>query len=346
MRRSETAARDVRRTLAAHNPVPAPATEGLDERARGDLAAILAVPRDAPARRRMPARRWVPAAGVAAALAVGGTVAVDTLRPPAPVYAATPPELAYQPEPAAPPARALLLRLAARARTAPPLPGGGPYGYVRTQGWYLGSRVGDDTVTSAVLPQQSERWIAADGTGRVRTTTLPPVFPDAASREAWEDDVPRGPHVADGRADSAMWRPGSLSTDPVRLARQLEKGHPPGIGPVERLVAVTDLAREQPIPPALQSAVLKVLAGTPTLVYRGGVTDRAGRKGIAFSIDSAYSGLPTRHTVIFAADTGRLLGYEEVLTGTAGKLNVRPRSVTSYTVFLHSGRAPNDRATP
>ena len=131
-----------------------------------------------------------------------------------------------------------------------------------------------------------------------------------------------------------MWPLRSLSTDDRILARQLELAHPPENGPAERLVAVEDAYAQMPLPPAVRAAVLRYLASTPGLTLTGAVTDRAGREGVAVSVESDHSGLPTRYTMIFSPDDGRLLASEDTLTTTAGQLDVPVPSVLSYSVTL------------
>jgi hypothetical protein len=50
--------------------------------------------------------------------------------------------------------------------------------------------------------------------------------------------------------------------------------------------------------------------------------------------------LPTRYTVIFSADTGGLIADEQVLTTTAGKLNVAIPAVIGYTLYLEADWQP------
>ena len=90
-----------------------------------------------------------------------------------------------------------------------------------------------------------------------------------------------------------------------------------------------------PLPPDVRAAVLRYVARTPGLVLVRWVTDRAGREAIAVAVDD-MSGLPTRHTLLFDPADGRLLGREEMLTTSAGKLNVPIPSVIGYTVYLDS----------
>jgi hypothetical protein len=105
-------------------------------------------------------------------------------------------------------------------------------------------------------------------------------------------------------------------------------------GPAERLVAIQDAYRSMPIPPAVRAAMLRYLTATPGLSVAGTVTDRAGRAGIAFALDSDYSGLPTHYVLIIDPQTGQLLADEATLTTSAGKLNVRIPSVIDYEIFL------------
>jgi hypothetical protein len=81
------------------------------------------------------------------------------------------------------------------------------------------------------------------------------------------------------------------------------------------------------------------------LINSGTVTDRAGRPGLAISLDSSYSGLLTRYTLIFDRN-GKLLGEEETLIGNPGKLNVCSPSVIGYTTFLSSGYVANTSSRP
>ncbi|MEU4645269.1 hypothetical protein [Micromonospora sp. NPDC023814] len=80
--------------------------------------------------------------------------------------------------------------------------------------------------------------------------------------------------------------------------------------------------------------MLRLLADLPGITVTGTVTDRAGRTGEAFSITTNAHGLPAQYTVIVDPRSGALLGYEEVLTTTAGKLNVTIPAVITYRSYL------------
>lgn len=246
----------------------------------------------------------------------------------APAVAATPRPLHYMaPGPGAPSGRATILQLAKAAahHPAPPTASGGAYAYVKTVGWYLDSAIGGGTITSRVVPQLSQSWLRPNGSGRVV-------------------------HVTDGRVDDFEVRSGPplfvLSSNPTVLARQLAVGHPASNGPAEKFVAFTDTARQQPIPPPAEAAILRLLARIPGLINNGTVIDRAGRRGIAISLDSAYSGAPTRYTLIFNPYTGQLLGEDDTVIRTAPALHLRPGSVISYFMITKTGYVSNTTSTP
>ena len=99
-------------------------------------------------------------------------------------------------------------------------------------------------------------------------------------------------------------------------------------------MAISDLHRERVLDGPLRAAVLRVLATVPGMEYHGTVTDRRGRVGAAFSLEHDLGGLPTRTTFVVDEATGQLLATEDVLTTTAGMLQVPIPSVTSYETFL------------
>jgi len=332
-----------RAAVGAVNPVPG-ARPGapLDRRAREDLAHILATPRvvaappvpEARAPRRAGARR-PGRLGLAVALTTVAAVALSVAglgldlgrdRPAGGAYAATPALLEYTP--AGTDAAAALRRIADRTATLPDTTGDGRYALVETRSWDLFTRIdGDRRITSAVVESRTSTWTAADGSGRLLRRYQVP-----GKRPHVEDQA----MAAGGLA--LMWPLRSLAPDDAALARELERNHPVANGPAERLVAIADAYRQMPLPPAVRAAVLRYLADTPGLALTGRVVDRAGRAGIAVSVDSDHSGLPTRYTLIVDPGDGRLLGTEDMLTTTAGKLGVPVPSVIGYTVFLDGGR--------
>lgn len=286
------------------------------------------------------AARPMPVAAVVGIMTVATVAAFVLLSRPAtspPALAATPAPLAFQHAPGS--ARQMLDRIAQRAADLPADPAqSGRYEHLRIDSWSLTARIDGRQVTSAVIPERRDVWRAADDSGRIVVHRLAPLFPNESYRRAWDAQGRPGSgrdqvtEFSAGEFGSA-WS-GRPPTDPTALARWLTIGHPTSNGPAETLVAATDLVAERVLAPAERAALLRVLARVPGLSYAGRVTDRAGRAGVGFSLDSAFSGLPTRYTLIVDPATGRVLDYEETLTRTAGRLHVGVPSVIGYDVFL------------
>jgi hypothetical protein len=285
--------------------------------AERELAAPRSI-RQPVARRRMieNAVVWV------AILAVGVVFVVRVAGDGGSARAATPAPLHYTaPSPEAPSGSGLLRQLATTAAAQPrdPVPRQDRYAYVKASGWYLVSGDGGPGV-GQISPQTTQSWTAPNGRNHTIHVTGSP------------------PEVDDFRAKDQPLA--TLSTNPVVLAHQLAVGHPRSDGPIEQAVAFTDTAIQQPIRPAVEAAILRLLAKIPHLVNRGTVVDRAGRHGIAVSLDSAYTGVRTRYTLIFDPHTARLLGYEQTLIGPPHKLRVRRGAVLAYTTILAARYLP------
>ena len=321
---------------AAHGPL----VPGADRRA--DLQRILDTPTPAvtgrpgvggrsggTARRR---RGLIAAAAAAAVLVVAAVVAYQVVPVPQPAYAATPPPLRYARVDGGSAATALTT-IAAKASAAPAVPGPGNHEHLVTLSWDLWTEIDGERVRNAVVVTRTESWRGADNSGRVVVSYQEPQFPAGSDRWSRLRGVPDGgthrTDYAPGRFP-AMW---PAPPPASRLDAWLAIGHRPANGPAETLVAVTDLARERVLTPDTRAAVLRVVAGLPGLTYEGRVTDRVGRQGEGFSLVSDHSGLPTRYTLIVDPETGALLGYESMLTTTAGKLDVRVPAVVGYETY-------------
>ncbi|GAA1032330.1 hypothetical protein GCM10009557_30480 [Virgisporangium ochraceum] len=119
------------------------------------------------------------------------------------------------------------------------------------------------------------------------------------------------------------------------MAVYLTENHPPGNGPAEILAAIADLVRDLVLGPARRAALLRVLAEVPGLIYRGGTTDRAGRRGEAFMPPNRHGGLASERTLIVDPVTGRLLDTE-ILLLEKGRLDVRTPCVYQYEIHTVS----------
>ena len=87
-----------------------------------------------------------------------------------------------------------------------------------------------------------------------------------------------------------------------------------------------------------------MLAGVPGVVDRGRAADRGGRLGVAFTVDDngqSY-GLPQRDVLIVDPVNGEVLEYDQVLTQSAGSLNVDIPAVLKVVLFGASAMVPNE----
>jgi hypothetical protein len=247
------------------------------------------------------------------------------------------------------PAASVLDQLAAAAQ-AQPLAGAGSWYYLESASWSTFAGSGPNT-QPAGMPTVVEQWI---GDGEQRVVTHVDLPAPAAGADAW---LRAGLPLTGGRIETHTGGvnqqfPEQLSTDPTVLEHQLldaEVGADPrGTLPrAEELVtAVKDLRAQRALSPALQAAVLRVLAAQPSIVSVGTAADRLGRVVQAVALDSAASGLPTRHVLLFDQTTGELLGAEDILTTSAGELGVPIPSVISYVIYVRDGLVRSDSSLP
>jgi hypothetical protein len=122
-------------------------------------------------------------------------------------------------------------------------------------------------------------------------------------------------------ATITTYRPGELdivvdspAADPPLLAVQLDAAEDFAAGPHAPLRAVLRLYQNHVLASVHRAAVLRVLADTPGLRYRGEVAI-GDRRGIAVTADSQRGAV--RDVAVFDATSGALLHYEQVELGTA-----------------------------
>ncbi|MEH1165319.1 CU044_5270 family protein [Micromonospora sp. CPCC 205539] len=332
------AVEDVRQLLGGLDPALDGRT-GDEERRRRDLTRILASDRTARADPQKVWRRRLVLAASAAVLAVAaGAVALESAREPQPAFAATPAILTFGPPASAEAANMRLRHLAEVAAARPVLQRpAGTVEYLESTNWFLNSSISGGRTASAVVPQQWRSWRTDDDAGRMDKRSLPPTFRSEADRREWQrrgGRVDSSQEVSDYAAGEFSGWTGAVPTDAAALREWLAGGLRPDLGPVQHLENVAQLAGVRLLNPAQRATALRLLADLPGIAVSGTVTDRAGRRGEAFSILSNAHGLPAQYTVIVDPDTGGLLGYEEVLTTTAGKLNVTVPAVVTYRSYL------------
>lgn len=286
------------------------------ERKQQGLFQILNDERDTAAtdiRSKRPRKRWSRVVLVAAGVAVASALVVN--QPwsggGTSVYAATPPVLTTPTAPdlsASKDLRAMANRVKALPASPPPA-----VAYVATSGWYLNSREENGELRTGIEPDVTQSWISSDGSVVSRT----------------DGEVSQS-------SNATMWPGTVFSAQPDELLKQLSEGHPiKRIGTPELFVAIEDMYRETNPSPGVRAAALELIARATDVVANGDMVDRRGRTGRGYSLVTSYSGLPSRMTVIFDPSTGRLLGAEDVLIESPGKLNVQIPAVTSYTIFTH-----------
>jgi hypothetical protein len=305
--------------------VPQPRTT-----AAGVIAIAEATPRN-PAR----AGRRLVLAAAALAVAAGATAGAYSLtrHDPAPPGQAADPTVATSQatelnlgpvvRPAAmqyaknPPAAGDRLRALADGISAAPYESAsGRYTYIHTVGW---NAVFDDApggTAQVIRPQDKQLWYAADASGRIRTTPLPAVYPNEQSRQYWQQHTaaptPGATRTAGPRVDdlpAGMAGPTKpLPTDPARLAPMLDVDTVAQHGTQGVFLAVRNLCSFYAMPQQTRAQVLRILADQPGISWRGTVTDRAGRAGVAISVDGAT----TQEILIFDPHTGTLLAWDEV----------------------------------
>lgn len=255
----------------------------------------------------------VATAGVAAA-AVGAyaLVAPATDQPPGgetphPRGAVVVP-IAYEVATDPPPAGDHLRDLAGRITDAPYDGGSGQYAYHRYQTW--GGTVAGVSPEGHEMSyvEEFETWTASDGSGRHRQTTLGAEFPDAESERYFEErGLPGPPEPLTSDLPAGFLHPGTPPpADPEQLAALL--GVDPGDGEPYAVKPLPALYQRYVVPRQVRAAALEVLADVPGLKWRGEVTDRAGRTGVA--VTSEANGL--EQVLVFDPGTGELLAHELV----------------------------------
>jgi hypothetical protein len=289
--------------------------------ARATAAAIIARVEDVPVRRH--SRRLVLAAAATTGLAAATLPFVLSRKDEQVVGAGVVVPIAYQVDDDPPPAGSYLRDLARQIGDAPYDVHSGRYTYHRAK-WWGGMHIRSVEGHIMSYVEERETWAGADGSGRRRTRTLPPEYPDEESRRYWEQQrgkpatLPQDQELPAGQAGPTE----PLPTDRARLAELVEIRHGPGA--VAKKLGT--MYEEYGIPLASRALILEVLAGVPDFVWRGQVTDRAGRAGVAVTAEDHGQQV----VLVFDSRTGVLLAHENVLP--------KPRRVGAYQLLLAMDR--------
>ncbi|MEU8391261.1 CU044_5270 family protein [Micromonospora sp. NPDC048843] len=278
-----------------------------------------------------PTRRLVLTAGTLA-VAVGAVAVLQPFGEDAPDTPVGPPAaaglvlvpVAYQFDADPPAAGPQLRMLADKIKDAGYDHQSGRYMYHHTKVWGSPVMTSADGRHHVAYASETKIWQALDGTGNQIRIQLEPQYPDQESRDYWQRESAARPAATGTPAPSV--RPLSpedvrpLSADPSELRERLKVEY--GAGAASKWVGT--LYAQYVVPRATRAAVLRVLADVPGFRWRGQVTDRAGRKGVAVTFDDREH--DQQCLLIFDPKTGELLA-DELLT-------LSPVRISSYKVIL------------
>jgi len=221
--------------------------------------------------------------------------------------------VAYEVTTDPPPAAAYLKALAARLSDAPYEHHSGRYAYHDERIW------GDPVLSDAsgryrvAYAERVRTWLAADGGGRQITSDAVAQYPDAQSRSYWASRQLEPP-FGQGTTDLPPLGLSPLPHDRAGLAASLRVDAGAGAVPKE----LSTIYSRYAIPKAVRADILRIVADLDGFVWRGAVTDRIGRPGIAVTLDDR--GHDQQHLLIFQPATGELMAYE--LTSTLAPVRV------------------------
>ncbi|GAA1374849.1 CU044_5270 family protein [Catellatospora chokoriensis] len=222
--------------------------------------------------------------------------------------------VAYQPGSAETAAGPRLRALADGLVDAPYENSAGRFTYHHTKVWGDPVMTSPDGRFSVAFARESTVWWTPGATGRQTTSAGVPEYPDRASRDHWAgllagteaspiDDVPQPPFDP------------VLPADRAGLAGLLKTDLGAGVASKETSKTFGRYA----VPRRTRAEILRVLADVPGFQWRGEVTDRAGRDGVAVTFDDRVHG--TQHLLIFQPRTGELLAWELVTLGPAQRMS-------------------------
>lgn len=304
------------------------------------LRQVLSVPRPRGARRRsqVTKRKWtlISAATVATAVALALVVTNMLGVAPQPAYAVTPAPLSYQASDQSP--AAVLEEIARQVEELPADTTSGETERFVQESWSLSTRIDGIQVTSAVIPERRTTVKYKDGSEKWTVVTQKPQFQSAKQRDTWDKSgsIGEDPEVysdSSGPADMSDARNHEPPATPEGMRSWLTLGYETA-GAGETFDSISERSLDRSFSPEQRVALLRTLKDTPGITYRGRTKDRSERTGQAFSVQSTYGGLPTKHTLIFNESTGEVLAYEEELTGDPGALKVRTPAVILYVTYL------------
>jgi len=244
---------------------------------------------------------------------------------------------------------AAVLDSAARAALAAPslMPRDDQYFYVRSEGTNLQEACCEHGRSAvALVTTERQLWTSVSRSGLLRESVLSVRYPTASDRrlmaqagaptpgpESFPAIDPTGGYFIGGERLTTGQLLG-LTVNPQRLYLMLR-------GPLgaprlrwrekEVFTEVGDALREAPAPPALRSALYRVLALVPNIRIVPGVRDASGRIGTAVTL--AWTGVDLEY--IFDPGNAEIIGERQVLLRPAQEhLDLRPGALLENVVYL------------
>jgi hypothetical protein len=200
----------------------------------------------------------------------------------------------------------------------------GRYTYHRRQVWGDPVMTSPDDRFSVAFSQETKVWWAPGEPGRQTTVMGVPEYPDQASRDYWASRLPVSATASADAIPLPPFESAALPSTGRELARMLktELGAGPACKETSRIFG------RYAVPRRTRAEILRVLADVQGFRWRGEVTDRAGRDGLAVTFDDREHS--QQHLLIFHPRTGELLASE--------LLTLHPVRMNAYELILETGR--------
>lgn len=246
-----------------------------------------------------------------------------------------------------------LRRAAAVAADREPATEGGEFVFSRIRADQLTVSGQGDEAWSAVQGTVQQTWIAADGSGRIRSVFGEARFLGARDRERWEGTG--SSEFASGVSDKAFpvgalpyEDVSSLPTDVGALARllrgQVVSEEPPT--EVGVFLRVGELLARSDASPELRAALFRMAAELPGVALVGATTDPIGRPGTAVAMTYRDGGARVRVLMFFDEQTSELLAQQQILLERASWVDAEPGTPLWYVAYLESGRTDSTDGPP
>jgi len=241
-----------------------------------------------------------------------------------------------------------------------------PYTYLKTRGTYRDTTVYGGRSWSVYRQTLTERWIAADGSGRQRELSLAPKFVSPADKQAWKDAgkpvfLAHGfrSHVGDEFFSAGSFPDrlfgseilASMPGAPADVAEWLQdRVHDPAFGgagngfpdSVKTIELVTDLLANPTATAAQRRALVEAETLVPGVEALGAAHDEVGRRGTAIGARSGNSGADTVYSLVFDPATAEILaGEERMVAPPAGD-----SGLLDSTAYLNEGEVRSRLARP